>query len=135
MLIERDRLCQARMMYGIDIFGEAIAKARENTQLADREIYNINRDFFDFSHKYLFDEIITDMPNRGKKTKEEQDQLYRAFFEKAEEVLAEQGKMILYSNEKNYVKKQLRLHKQFSLLKEYSMDEKESYYLFIIEKQ
>ena len=75
------------------------------------------------------------MPNRGKKTKEEHDQLYRAFFEKAEEVLAEQGKMILYSNEKNYVKKQLRLHKQFSLLKEYSMDEKESYYLFIIEKQ
>lgn len=135
MLIERDRLCQAGMMYGIDIFGEAIAKARENTQLADREIYYINRDFFDFSHKYLFDEILTDMPDRGKKTREEHDQFYQAFFEKAGEVLAEQGKMILYSNEKNYVKKQLRLHKQFSLLKEYSMDEKERYYLFIIEKQ
>lgn len=134
MLIERDRLCPAKMMYGIDIFGEAIAKARENTQLAGREIYYINRDFFDFSHKYLFDEIITDMPVRGKKTKEEHDQFYTAFFEKAEQTLAKHGKMILYSDEKNYIKKQLRLHKEFSLLKEYSMDEKDRYYLFIIEK-
>ena len=134
MLIERDRLCQARMMYGIDIFGEAITKARENTQLAGREIYYINRDFFDFSHKYLFDEIITNMPDRGKKTKEEHDQFYSAFFEKAGELLAGNGKMILYSNEKNYIKKQLRLHKEFSLLKEFSMEEKDCYYLFIIEK-
>lgn len=134
MLIERDRLCQARMMYGIDIFGEAITKARENTQLAGREIYYINRDFFDFSHKYLFDEIITNMPDRGKKTKEEHDQFYSAFFEKAGELLAGNGKMILYSNEKNYIKKQLRLHKEFSLLKEFSMEEKDGYFLFIIEK-
>lgn len=134
MLIERDRVCPARMMYGIDIFGEAIAKARENTRLANREVYYINRDFFDFSHKYLFDEIITDMPARGKKTKEEHDQLYQAFFEKAGQLLAVHGRIILYSDEMNYVKKQLRLHKQFSLLKEYSMDEKERYYLFIIEK-
>lgn len=56
------------------------------------------------------------------------------FFEKAEQTLAKHGKMILYSDEKNYIKKQLRLHKEFSLLKEYSMDEKDRYYLFIIEK-
>lgn len=135
MLIERDRVCPARVMYGIDIFGEAIAKARENTQLAGRKVYYINRDFFEFSHEYLFDEIITDMPDRGKKTKEEQDRLYSAFFEKAGEVLTGQGKIFMYSNEKNYVKKQLRLRKEFTLLQEYSMDEKENYYLFIIGKK
>ena len=43
--------------------------------------------------------------------------------------------MILYSNEKNYIKKQLRLRKKFTLLKEYSMDEKGMYSLFIIEKR
>ena len=66
MLIERDRLVPAREMYGIDIFGEAIVKARENTQAAGTRVWYINRDFFDFTHDYKFDEIITDMPPRGK---------------------------------------------------------------------
>ncbi len=47
-------------------------------------------------------------------------------------MLNAQGKMMLYSNEKNYVKKQLRLHKELTLLREFSMDEKDNYYLFII---
>lgn len=132
MLIERERVCPARVMYGVDIFGEAIAKAKENTELAGSEVYYINRDFFEFTHKYLFDEIITDLPDRGKKTREQQDAFYAAFFEKAAELLNVRGKMILYSNEKNYVKKQLRLHKGLTLLREFSMDEKDNYYLFII---
>ncbi len=132
MLIERDRLCPAKMMYGIDIFGEAIAKAKENTRLAHKEIYYINRDFFRFQHNYLFDEIITNMPDRGRKSQEEQNKFYQAFFEKAAELLKDKGKIFLYCNEKNYVKKQLRLHKEFSLLQEFSMDEKENYYLFIL---
>ena len=122
-------------MYGIDSFGEAISKARDNTRLANREVYYINRNFFDFSHEYLFDEIITNMPDRGKKTKEEHDQFYGSFFTKAAELLQERGKIFLYSNEKNYVKKQLRLHKEFTLLQEYGMDDKENYHLFLIEKE
>lgn len=134
MLIERDKVCPAKVMYGIDIFGEAIAKAKENTELAHKEVYYINRDFFEFTHKYLFDEIITDMPERGKKSRAEQDGLYAAFFDKAAELLEEQGQIIMYANEKNYVKKQLRLHKEFTLLREFSMDEKENYFLFIIRR-
>ncbi|MCI9446308.1 MAG: methyltransferase [Lachnospiraceae bacterium] len=132
MLIERERICPAKVMYGVDIFGEAIAKAKENTELAGSEVYYINRDFFEFTHKYLFDEIITDLPDRGKKGREQQDAFYAAFFEKAVKMLNAQGKMMLYSNEKNYVKKQLRLHKELTLLREFSMDEKDNYYLFII---
>ncbi len=134
MLIERDRVCPAGKMYGIDIFGEAIIKARENTRLANKEVYYINRDFFKFTHKYLFDEIITNMPGRGKKSKGEHDQFYGAFFQKTEELLKKEGKMFIYSDEKNFIKKQLRLHKGFTLCQEYSMDEKDNYYLFIIEK-
>lgn len=52
---------------------------REHTERGDR-IWYINRDFFDFTHDYKFDEIITDMPPRGKKTKEEQDAFYAALF-------------------------------------------------------
>lgn len=132
MLIERDRICPSKVMYGVDIFGEAIAKARENTELAGKEVYYINRDFFEFTHKYLFDEIITNMPDRGKKTGMEQDELYASFFEKMGELMEDGGRIFMYSNEKNYIKKQLRLHREFTLLREYSMDEKDNYYLFII---
>ena len=59
--------------YGIDIFGEAIRGARENASYAGEKINFINRDYFDFTHAYLFDEIITNMPVRGRKSKEETD--------------------------------------------------------------
>lgn len=59
----------------------------------------------DFKHKYLFDEIITNLPVRGKKTKEEQDLFYKRFFDKSEEILAPGGVMILYSNENGFIKK------------------------------
>ena len=135
MLLERNRVCPARVMYGIDIFGRAVSGARENTELAGQNIYYINRDFFQFSHEYPFDEIITNMPDRGQKTKEEQDVFYGKFFEKAAEVLTERGRIIMYSNEKGFVKKQLRIRKDFTMLQEYSMDEKDTYYLFVMEKK
>lgn len=135
ILMERNRICPARVMYGIDIFGKAINGARENTELAGQNVYYINRDFFAFTHEYLFDEIITNMPERGQKSKEEQDVFYGKFFEKAAEVLKEQGKIIMYSSEKGFVKKQLRIREDFTLLQEYFMDERDRYYLFIIEKR
>lgn len=135
MLLERDRICPARVMYGIDLYGQAIAGARQNTEAADRKIYYINRDFFEFTHEYLFDEIITNMPEKGQKTKEEQDRLYGTFFQKAKEILRNKGLILMYSNEKGFVKKQLRIQEAFTLLQEYEMDEKGICYLFIIEKR
>lgn len=132
MLIERNRAVQAGPMYGIDIFGEAIQKARENTCLAEKEIYYINRDFFDFQHEYLFDEIFTNMPVRGKKSQAEQEQLYHRFFEKAKEILKRDGIMILYSNEKGYIKKHIRLSGCFKLLNEYCINEKEEFSIYVI---
>ena len=67
--------------------------------------------------------------------KQEQDAFYGRFFEKADSLLKEKGKVFLYSDEKNFVKKQLRIRREFTLLQEYAMDEKGNYYLFIIEKR
>lgn len=132
MLIERDIRVPAREKYGIDLFGEAIAKARENTALAGRRIHYINRDYFDFRHDYRFDEIITNMPLRGRKTKEETDAFYASFFEKSRDILAPDGMIILYSNEEGFVKKQLRLNPGYKLLQEFCIREKDHFYLFII---
>lgn len=135
MLIERDKVCHARVMYGIDTFGVAIDGAWENTKLAGKEVNYIQRDFFTFRHEYQFEEIFTNMPERGQKSREEHSMFYGRFFRKASEVLTEGGRMVLYSKEKNFIKKQLRLNREFALLQEYSMDEKGNYYLFIIGKK
>lgn len=133
MLIERNEKVRGGVFYATDIFGEAIEKGRENAVIADLNINFIHRDFFDFKHDYLFDEVITNMPVRGKKTKEEMDLFYQKFFDKLPEHLYNGGVVILYTNEIGFVKKQLRLHKEFELKEEYLMQKKNDYYLLIIE--
>ena len=132
MLVERDIARRAKGLFGVDIFGEAIEKARENAKLAEKEIHYVNRDFFDFTHKGLFDEIFTNMPIRGKKTREEQDAFYQSFFEKAEDVLKPGGIMVLYSNEKGFIKKQLRLREEWKLVNEFCLNEKEDFSVYVI---
>lgn len=135
MLIERDLCVPAREMYGIDIFGDAIAGARENASLAGEKINFIHRDFMNFKHDYLFDEIITNMPVKGKKTKEEMDAFYGAFFKKAESLLTNDGKIIMYTNEAGFVKKQLRLQSNYRLVQEFCIRKKEQFFLYIIGKR
>jgi len=135
MLIERDLCVPAREMYGIDIFGDAITGARENASLAGEKINFIHRDFLDFKHVYLFDEIITNMPVKGKKTKEEMDAFYGAFFKKAASLLTDDGKIIMYTNEAGFVKKQLRLQNDYRLVQEFCIRKKEQFFLYIIEKR
>ena len=132
MLIERDIRVPAREKYGTDIFGDAIEGGRENASRAGEQIHFIHRDFFDFKHEYLFDEIVTNMPVRGKMSREEMDLLYERFFEKALTILKREAVIVMYTGELGFVKKQLRLHKEFSLLEEYCMQTKTGYYLLII---
>lgn len=133
MLIERDLCVPAGPMYATDIFGEAIEKGRENAVMARRHINFIHRDFFDFRHDYQFDEIVANMPVRGNKSKEETDAFYEKFFQKALEIMNPDGVIIMYSNELGFVKKQLRLHREFHMLQETCMQEKAKFYLLIME--
>lgn len=133
MLIERDICVPAREKYGIDIFGDAVRMARGNASAAGEMINFINRDYFDFKHDYLFDEIITNMPTRGKKTREEMDDFYAEFFEKSVELLKRGAVVVMYSNEEGFVKKQLRIRTDYRLLQEYCIREKEHFYLFVIQ--
>lgn len=136
MLIERNKLVPANPMYGIDSFGEAIDKAIENSR-ADRTIINfINRDFFDFKHDYLFDEIFTNMPTRGgRKSEDEMAMLYNNFFRKALEVLKDQAIIVMYTRDKELVLKGVTQNKAYSIVQEYSISKKEGAYLYIIKVQ
>lgn len=132
LLVERSKVMPVRQVYGTDIFSEAVIKARENAKLAGMQANFINRDYLTFEHEYVFDEIMVNMPPRGKKTKEEMDEFYRRFFIKSKELLASEGIIIIYSNENGFIKKQLRLMPEFKLYQEYEISKKNHYSLYII---
>ncbi|WP_070000738.1 TRM11 family SAM-dependent methyltransferase [Cellulosilyticum sp. I15G10I2] len=134
MLIERNKCARAKTMYGLDVFGEAIDKARENSAIDDTVIHFINRDFFDFKHEYLFDEIFTNMPARGgRKTEEEIELLYIKFFEKALEVLQDEAIIVMYTRDKELVRKHIRYSTQYTMLKEYEISKKEDAHVCILQ--
>ncbi len=132
LLIERDYCVPAGDKYGIDLYGKAVDMARENAAAAGEQIRFVNRDFATFGHRYLFDEIVTDMPVRGKDGKEALDALYGMFFEKAKELLTPGAVIVMCSGEEGFVKKQLRLHGEFRLAGQHRLRNRDGFGMFII---
>lgn len=132
MLIERDRLVKAGQMYGIDTFGKAIEGARSNTAKAGIHINYINRNYYDFEHSLLFDEIITDLPVLEHGVA---DAFYGRFLKCSEKHLKKQGVMIVYSAEKNLLKKHLRLNGNYKLLREFPIDSRGGASVYALLKQ
>lgn len=136
MLIERNKCVKAGTMYGLDIFGEAIDKARENTSHAGCRANYINRDFFDFTHEYSFDEVISNLPQAvSESRKEEIADLYGRFFEKIGELLKPEAVLILYSTEPKLLKAAVRPHEEYRIAEEFIMNEKNQTTVFVIQRK
>lgn len=134
MLIERNKAVRAYSSYGLDIQEDAVLKARENTKAAGLTAHYINRDFFQFRHEYLFDEVITDMPfAMGHFTEDEVFELYRRFFAAVPALLKKEAVMVLYSRNKGYVKP-LASRNGFTILKEYEISKKEGTDVLILKR-
>lgn len=132
MLIERRRLMAANPLYGIDIYQEAIDKARENADAAKVKVNFINRDFFDFRHEYLFDEVITNMPAVTRlKGVEEITELYKKFFMKVREVLKDGGILAVYTAEEGILLHCLKTCGFLKMEKKWTVREKEGSVLYV----
>lgn len=132
MLIERHKLVKANTTYGIDRLESAIEKAKVNTQAARQIIHYINKDFFEFTHEYKFDEIVTDMPMAiGRKSEEEIYEIYERFFKKARTILHEDAVIIMYSHNRDFVRKLAPLS-NVRIEKEYELSMKEGTYVFVL---
>lgn len=115
LLIERARL-KTRENYGIDTYGEAVIKGRENARLAKVEINFVNRNYFDFTSSHGFEEILCEFPDFYGKDFIEKESFYNAFFKKSSELSEKGTYMFLISNEDNLIKKNIRLNKNLSLV-------------------
>lgn len=135
LLIERHKAIEAGSLYGVDIFGKTIEKARVNTEIAHMIVHYINRDFFQFKHEYLFDEIITDMPMaKGIEKELELKQLYKRFFLKAKEHLHEGGIMVIYTHNKSWIEQYVSKD-WYTILECFEISKLEGTYLYIIKKK
>ena len=132
LLIERQMVVKGNTSYGIDIYPDAIDKAKINTEAAGQIIHFINKNCFDFTHNYLFDEIFTDMPfETGHKSDEEIYDIYKKFFDMAGNLLTEDGTLILYSHNPEYVRS-LSKGQNYHIIKEWEIMDKENAWLFIL---
>lgn len=134
MLIERNKAVKAGVMYGIDIFGDAIEKAHMNTEHSGCQVYYIKKDFFAFEHEYLFDEVITDMPQTtSAKPKQEIRSIYQDFFQKIKTHLKDNAILILYATEPQFVKESVKGTKGYRIEKQFTLNEKNGTSVFVIE--
>ena len=135
MLVERDRLMSTRIMYGIDIFQDAIKAAAVNIQAAGLKSKTelVTRDFFDFRHDYRFDEIVTDMPFvTGQKASADIEAIYRKFFNKLPSVMEEEGHLFIYSRNRSLLRK-YALEAHVRIIAEYEISKVEGSYFYILQ--
>lgn len=134
MLIERQKKVPANTSYGIDINPAAIEKARINTDAAGQIAHYINKNYFDFTHEYLFDEIFTNMPFAiGHTTESEIYDIYERFFQASITHLEKNGTIIMYTHNKEYVHK-FASKNQYKMLKELEVNVKEGTYLCVLQR-
>lgn len=126
LLIERCLAVSADPVYGIDRFGEAIEKAKKNSAITEEfrhaPIHYINKDFFDFTHEYLFDEIITYLPPAEGGESEEGFAL--RFLLKAASILNDNAVLILLTNAPDAMKDAAEKTSGYSVKEEYVLNER-----------
>lgn len=123
-----------RALYGVDIYGKAIDGGRENARLAGIYVNFIQREFLDFTHEYLFDEIITDMPDRFE-TQEKKEQFYMEFFCKCKGHLSDGGRLFIHCGEEALIRQVCRRYQEFSMIFSVLLSEKTKTGVFILEIQ
>ncbi len=135
MLIERAKYGKVKEMFGLDILGEAVEAARSNTMLAGCRANYVRRDFFTFTREQGFDEVVTDMPFTvsGQPDKQrELDLLYRRFFERIPGLLRDNGRLLLYTHDRAFVR--ACAAPAFRILREFEISMKEKSYLILLVK-
>lgn len=132
LLLERQKIIKGNTSYGIDEMAEAIEKAKLNTEEAGQIIHYINKDFFEFTHEYLFDEVFTDMPfAMGNTTQEDIRVIYEKFFKRIRHYIKEDATLILYVRNPELLERLAKKY-QFEIKEEFLVDEKNQGKLYIL---
>ena len=127
LLMERCIACNADPVYGVDRFGEAIEKAKVNSEISESfphaPFHYVNRDFFDFTHDYPFDEIITEFP-REEAAGEHADEFAKRFLGKVRSLLAGEAVLIIVTDAPWAVKDAVEKDPSFAFGRSFLLNER-----------
>jgi 16S rRNA G966 N2-methylase RsmD len=134
LLIERAFAAPYKSIYGLDISGQAVQAAWENSQKAGHIMHLIQRNFNDFKHEYLFDEIITDMPRSSdRRIQSQMDYLYHLLFSRSRELLAPEGILAVYSEDSSLMEKWMVQNPWLRRLEKIPMTKDKTAWLYILQ--
>ena len=108
LIIERAIAGGTKALYGTDTYGIAVKEARANAELAGVNINFINRNFFDFTSDYKFDEIIGQFPDFFGKDLSEKNDFYDNFFEEGLRIAGDDAFFFLISRDQNQIRRSAR---------------------------
>lgn len=127
LLMERCIAAAADPVYGVDRFGEAIEKAKINSEITEKfrhaPFHYINRDFFEFTHEYPFDEILTEFP-REEAAGENAQEFASGFLKKAKSLLADGAVLIILTDAPEQLKKAAEEESGFVLKESFLINER-----------
>ncbi len=118
LLTERMYAMRTGSAYGVDLFGEAIEKARQNAARAKMPINYVHRDFFTFQHAYVFDEVITDLPRTKAESGVREEQVAEQMLEALPGLLAPKAVVVIYTFKLKEVAASIRRRAEYHLEKE-----------------
>lgn len=119
-----------RGLYGVDTFGAAVEGGRENAGILNIPVNFIQRDFFEFTHAYLFDEVITDLPDF--ESEKARIGFYKRFLEKLEKHLNHNAHVFIYTLHGEDLKLALSKNGSYQCLKEIPFAQNKDTSVFVL---
>lgn len=135
LLIERSFAGKVKSLYGLDISAPAVQAAWDNSQRAGKILNLVQRNFNDFRHEYLFDEIITDMPRQTANIKQKQlEYVYQLLFVRSRELLADEGILAVYCEDEYLMERCVKSNPWLKRLKKVVMTKDKTSFIYILQK-
>ena len=133
--MERCIAAGADPVYGVDRFGEAVAKAKINSEISQNyphaPFHFINRDFFDFTHEYSFDEVITELP-KEEAAGENGKEFTGRFLEKVSTLLSGGAVLTILTDNAGAMEEALKKERDFMMEDSFLLNERAGTTEFIL---
>lgn len=117
MLIECNYRQHAHSIYGVDVYQKGLEYAKQHTGKVKMDIHYIHKDMVDFTHEYLFDFIVTDLPSEGGQiTAEVITGIYETFLRKCCEWMSKDAVIAAYTKSPALLEQAIAGQKSLSLI-------------------
>ena len=133
LLIERAKKAPIRKAVGLDTYHDAIVEGTKSVEIAGVDAELLRKNYFEYTDKEVFDEIITEFPDLFQKDKQHRIEFIKSFIKTSLSVSKRGSVWMILTNEKGLMKQQIRGTRSIYLMEEIPFGGYRS--LYIIKKK